>query len=90
MTAPETAPETALAVIDSVEVAAAHDGEAELVVTLRYDNGGRSRVALDESAARHLLQATGAIGPQSLIGQGWEHVRDALQASSARHQSQMA
>ncbi|WP_448579518.1 hypothetical protein [Thermaurantiacus sp.] len=85
-----TRPLTALAVIETVAVAAAHDGEAELVVTLRHENGGRSRVTLDEPAARHLFAATGAGDPESLVGQGWEHVRDALLASSARHQSLQA
>lgn len=75
---------TPAAIIESVDVAAAHDGEAELVVTLRFDNGGRSRIALDEPAARFLYEATGADGPDSLVGQGWEHVRDALVRSSAR------
>jgi hypothetical protein len=81
---------TGAAIIETVDVAAAHDGEAELVVTLCFENGGRSRVALDEPAARHLFEATGATRPEALIGATWEHVRDALMASSARYQSVMA
>jgi hypothetical protein len=73
------------AVIHDIQIAAAHDGEAELVVTLTYENGGRSLVTLDEYAARSLLEAGGNAGPDSLIGASWELVRDALAASSARY-----
>ncbi len=69
------------AVIDDVRVAAAHDGLAELVVTLRHGNGGRSEVVLDEAGAAALLRACGGNGPDELIGQGWEKVREALTAS---------
>lgn len=72
------------AVISRVRLAAAHDGDAELVVTLRYENGGEALVALDEWAARHLMETSGANGPDALVGQGWEQVRDALEASSNR------
>lgn len=73
-----------MAVISDVRIAAAHDGEAELVVTLAFGNGGRSEVALDEYAARRLLESCRGEEPADLIGAGWEHVRDALIASSAR------
>ncbi|WP_448586221.1 hypothetical protein [Thermaurantiacus sp.] len=72
------------AVVESVHVAAAHDGEAELVVSLRYPNGGRSAVALDSYAARHLMAACRAGCADDLVGAGWEPVRDALAAASAR------
>lgn len=73
------------AVISAVRIAAAHDGEAELQVTLTFDNGGSSQVALDEYAARTLLEACRGKDPDDLIGAGWEHVRDALIASSTRY-----
>jgi hypothetical protein len=72
------------AVISRLQLAAAHDGDAELVVVLRYENGGETLVALDEFAARHLLDACGTESPDALVGQGWERVRDALDASSNR------
>ena len=72
------------AVITGVQIAAAHDGEAELLVTLQYGNGGSSLVTLDEFAARTLFESSGAASPEDLIGTGWEHVRDALIASSQR------
>jgi hypothetical protein len=73
------------AVIQHVRVAAAHDGVAELIVTLGFENGGRSLVTLDEFATRKLMELTGADQPDDLAGAGWEHVRDALAASSARY-----
>jgi hypothetical protein len=72
-------------VIEAVRLAAAHDGEAELMVSLRFPNGGLSSVALDSFAARHLLETVGASSTDGLIGVGWEHVRDALAAASARY-----
>jgi hypothetical protein len=76
------------AVISQVRLGAAHDGVAELVVTLRYDNGGETLVALDRHAADHLYAACGVsrseAAAEAFIGQGWECVRDALAASSNR------
>lgn len=75
------------AVISDVRVAAAHDGEAELVVTLRHDNGGTSDVTLDRYAAAALLDACRATEPAALTGQSWERVRDALTVSWNRFQT---
>jgi hypothetical protein len=72
------------ATIKRVDLGAAHDGEAELIVVLSFENGGETAVALDEYAARALLASCGARTPDGLIGAGWEHVRDALVASSNR------
>lgn len=74
-----------LAVIREVRIAAAHDGDAELMVTLEYENGGTSLVALDEFAARTLLESCAATSPEGLVGAGWEKVRDALVTSSQRY-----
>ena len=73
------------AVISRVQMGAAHDGDAEIVLTLRYDNGGETLVALDPHAAGHLMTACGAAHPDALLGQGWERVRDALEASANRY-----
>ncbi|MBI1238553.1 MAG: hypothetical protein GC199_04350 [Alphaproteobacteria bacterium] len=72
------------AFIKCVQLAAAHDGEAELIITLEFENGGRSLVTLDECAARNLLEACGIEDPDALTGTSWVRVRDALAASSAR------
>ena len=69
------------AVIESVRVAAAHEGVAELVVTLRHGNGGTSEIALDQLAASALLKACEAAAPEQLTGHSWEKVKDALSVS---------
>ena len=69
------------AVVAATRLGAAHDGAAELVVTLRHEGGGESEVRLDEPAAAALLDACGAAGPEELAGVGWERVRDALRVS---------
>ena len=66
------------AVISRVRLAAAHEGVAEMVVSLTFNNGGQSDVALDHEAGARLMQNCGATQVDELIGQGWEHVRDAL------------
>jgi hypothetical protein len=76
------------AVIKHVQVAAAHDGVAELIVTLEFETGGQSLVTLDEHAAQKLIESTGVDSAEDLAGQGWEHVRDALASSSARYLNQ--
>lgn len=73
------------ATVSQVQIAAAHDGDAELIVTLSFENGGRSLVSLDEFAARALLAACAADSAEGLIGANWEQVRDALVASSGRY-----
>ncbi len=78
------------AVISQVGIAAAHDGEAELVVTLTFANGGQSLVTLDEFAARTLLAISNCNTADQLIGVGWDRVRDALIASSNRFTEQAA
>ncbi len=72
------------AVISEVRLGASHDGAAELVVTLRFDGGGETQVALGEDAAGRLMSACDASDAHALLGQGWERVRDALQTSSNR------
>lgn len=66
------------AIISNVRLAAAHEGVAEIVVSLTYDNGGRSEVALGHVAGARLMESCGASQVEDLIGRGWEHVRDAL------------
>ena len=64
--------------ISAVRVAAAHEGVAELVVSLRHANGGTSEVALDHLAAHALLQSCNVRSPDELPGHSWREVRDAL------------
>lgn len=76
-----------MATIEATRIAAAHDGTAELKVTLVYPNGGRTEITLDELAGRSLMTACGATALDDLIGQSWEKVKDALGVSFNRFQS---
>ena len=61
------------AVISRVQLAAAHDGEAEMVVTLRFENGGESLVPLDEAI---LTTLSGKGGGSCAMR--WKHPRTDL------------
>ncbi len=66
------------AVISKVRIAAAHEGIAELIVSLEFSNGGHSDVPLDQNAGARLLRSCGVDEIDALIGQSWVHVRDAI------------
>ncbi|MFK7916357.1 MAG: hypothetical protein AB8B93_20760 [Pseudomonadales bacterium] len=79
-------PESVAAAITKVRMAAAHEGLAEMIVTVGYDSGGHTDVALDRHASEALLELCSAANPDQLIGQNWQHVRDALSKSYNRFQ----
>lgn len=70
--------------ISAVRIGAAHDGAAELCLTLSFADGGQSLVTLDHHATHALLTACNAATADALIGVGWAPVRDALIAASGR------
>ncbi|MDC0067493.1 hypothetical protein OAL10_01665 [Gammaproteobacteria bacterium] len=72
--------------ISNVRVAAAHEGIAELVVSIQYDNGGTTEVALDQMATSALMDSCNASSIEDVKGQSWNKVRDALQVSYNRYQ----
>ncbi|MEH6571021.1 MAG: hypothetical protein V7709_18220 [Halioglobus sp.] len=74
-----------MAVIEGARIAAAHEGQAELVVNIRYSNGGRSEVPLDAVAAELLMQSCNASNLEQLNGQGWQKVQAALVESHKRY-----
>ena len=71
--------------ISSAKVVAAHDGVAELLITLTYDNGGTTEVTLDSMASDALMRSCNAVELDELNGHNWEKVRDALAISYNRH-----
>jgi hypothetical protein len=71
--------------IAKVRIAAAHEGDAELIVTVAYDGGGNSEVPLDRHASDALLRSCEASALEELIGQSWQQVRDALSVSYNRY-----
>jgi hypothetical protein len=72
--------------IARVRIAAAHEGSAELIVTVAHDGGGNSEVPLDRHASEALLNICKADALDELIGQSWQQVRDALSVSYNRYQ----
>lgn len=77
---------TGPAVISGARIAAAHDGTSELVVELRYDNGGTTEVTLDTMAARALMENCRAVSLDDLNGHPWQEVKQALEYSWNRAQ----
>ncbi len=69
------------ALISHVHLNAAHEGIAELIVTLTFENGGRSQVPLDPNTSSILMSRCQASDLSELIGQDWTHIRDALTES---------
>ena len=66
------------AVIAAAEIAAGHDGSAELVVTLRYGDGSLGPVTLDEDSGLALMQACGIESLEGLVGQSWRKILEGV------------
>lgn len=72
---------TATARITGARVAATHDGSTELIVELRYENGGITEVALDQTGTTALMENCGAASLDDLKGHTWDEVKQALEFS---------
>jgi hypothetical protein len=59
------------AVIETLCLTPTHDGEAALVVTLRFANGGRSNVQVDADGMRRVMARAGVSNALDLVGQSW-------------------
>ena len=70
--------------IRHAKVTAAHEGIAEMIVCLEFDNGGLSEVSLDAMAVDALMKSANAASVDDLVGASWECVRDALSVSYNR------
>jgi hypothetical protein len=70
--------------IKHARVAAAHEGIAEMIVAIEYDNGGVTEIYLDRHSAETLLSNTESSSLDDLVGASWEQVRDALSTSFNR------
>jgi len=73
---PSIAAETTVgeAVIVGVEIAAGHDGTAELMVSIQYENGVIAPVLLDQDTGLSLMKACGAASLDALIGRSWREI----------------
>jgi hypothetical protein len=61
-------------VIVSAEIAAGHDGAAELVVSLRHPNGAVEPVVMDAAHGLELMRRCGAATPDELTGCSWRDI----------------
>ncbi|MEO5899622.1 MAG: hypothetical protein ABIR68_05765 [Ilumatobacteraceae bacterium] len=69
-TAPSGAAST-VPVIVAADLAAGHDGLAEVLVGIRYPNGAERAVSLACEAVDHAVAAAGVATLAELIGQPW-------------------
>ena len=65
-------------VIEDALVAPGHDGEAQLVVRVRYANGALGSVTLDAACARKLMEDCAAQSAADLRGQPWQRLLEVL------------
>lgn len=61
----------AAATISSVQFTPTHDGEAALVVELRFAGGGRSKVHVDSGALPAILARAAVASADALVGHPW-------------------
>ena len=59
-------------------VAPGHDGQAQLVVRVRYENGALGSVTLEAHRARRLMEACAAESAEDLRGEPWQRLLDLL------------
>ena len=75
----DAAAPSAEAVIVGAEIAAGHDGAAELLLSIRYGNGAIAQVALDADTAFSVMRAGGAADLAGLIGRSWDEISRGLE-----------
>jgi hypothetical protein len=66
------------AVIVGAEIGAGHDGAAELLVRLKYENGAIGTVALDGPTGFALIRACGVENIADLAGHSWRKILEGL------------
>lgn len=72
-----------VAVVVAAEVSAGHDGEAELTLSVRFENGVVAPVVLDAEAGFDVLAGCGAAGVGDLVGRPWRQVLKGLYGAGA-------
>ena len=70
------------AIIVGAELAAAHDGQAELVVRIRYPNGVVGHVLLDADAGYALMRNCEIDDLGGLAGQSWRIILEGVKTCS--------
>jgi hypothetical protein len=62
------------------DIAAGHDGSAELVLSVQYENGAVSSVVLDQASGLDVLRACAAADLDALVGRTWREISKTLTA----------
>ena len=57
-------------------VSPGHDGQAQLIVRVKYENGAIGSVTLDADWARRLMEECGVEKAEDLRGQPWQRFLD--------------
>jgi len=70
------------AIIVGAELAAGHDGQAELVVRIRYANGVVGNVMLDAEAGYALMRSCQIDTLGGLAGQSWRKILEGVKTCS--------
>ena len=73
-----------MALIQQARIAAGHDGSAELILLIKYDNAGTTEICLTEDAASRLFEKCQVDQIGDLPGKSWLLVKEALVESSNR------
>jgi hypothetical protein len=76
----DAASPTATAVIVGADLAAGHDGQAELVLRIRYPNGVVGDVVLDAQTGFALMRHCDIESLDGLTGQSWRRILEGVEA----------
>ena len=68
-------------VIVAAEVTGGHDGQPELILKIRYENGVVGDAIMENALGVKLLAHCGATHLDELVGQSWQAVIEILQDS---------
>ena len=66
------------ATIVAAEIAGGHDGTAEMLVSIRYENGVIASVSLDADTGFSVMKACGAADLAALVGRPWREISKGL------------
>jgi hypothetical protein len=69
--------------IVAAEIDGGHDGCADIVVSVRYENGKIGRVVLDTEAGLRLMENCGASQLSELVGQSWRGILEKLRCTTS-------
>jgi hypothetical protein len=75
-------------VVEAVELDAAHDSEGLVILTFRYEGGGRSRLQLPGEGLGRLLRSLGLARADDLVGRRFSELAPGLPANAGDERPQ--